>query len=1195
MRTHLTKVVRANKTLAGLEWTAVGQQLAETLTNRIRLERHEAVSLSSKVRSATDLYAQFFEIVVAARLDHVEGILTSQLKPVNDQLASLTDAVMGDEIDDLINQARDLVNERRFPEAAAYLKQAASNKRSKATDRQRYRIASNYGAIAFAENRLEDAARHFFEAVRLAPEEELARINEVFAHYLLGNRKRAFELATDRRNKYPFSARLVGIWINSAPEDLSPEQLTKSLDSAVLVDAEVCVALARRCIMANKLDRADEYCADAILANRKWSQPWIVSAQVGIGKLMEENAGLRTVDGGRESIFQKALDEASEAIKASENDGPWATAEARAVRAQLLFIRGETARGTEDAKAAYKLAPDILSVQLLMAQCYLMAGETARAIELLAEAYEQEKRADIVLLYARTLASRGKEGDLSRAVGLVTSIDVGKVPSRMRDSFVVSTAQFMARIGDWNAAASYLQTQSSAIHSVTALAVNVLIFVGRDDRESANRLADEALAALSDEVQAGTKEFLGGLLMQLDRAKDALPVFQELFDKDIPTFDPRQLIACADHLQLHDKVLEVFDRVHSKRPLDWQMLEFEVQRLEQYHREKAIERLLEFLQRHPGHKLAQLRLSITAMLQGRPELARTEISDLPTVDELPPNYILAALGLLRQATNYDDAIDYGYRYLRGHFDRQEAHEAYIQVVVMRPHRDDESPELDVVGPDSAVYCQEVGSGEFRWFVLEDTDKPVRDFEEISLADPRAANLTGKRVGDTFVLAAAPMANREAVIRKIQTKYVRRFQDCMTELQVRFGPSTMLQSVYVGPPDTIQQPGMVTIMTDLQNRAKRLEQVQELYAKNPVSFHIYGASLGKNAYLALEHIACTPGLSVKCFEGAPAGPDVSLMQLRERPLMLVDLTAIATIRLLGLEWLFTTNLYSFAVTQGTWEELHDTLVDEKGGSGTRAHVRFEKERFVWEERDADAADQLRLENQAFLDSFQENVRLVSATDLAAIPPEEREQMKQCFGVYGAETMAVAGKGRAMLWTDDSTLGILAASTLGAKRTWTQIVLLSFVEAGILSKGDYNKAVAKLIGFGYTLTFFDPACVLEACKLSEFGAARFPLKQAIEVFREIAMPSGMLVRLFLEFFIALQQEPLLFQKKSLIVRAFLDALWANPASHDLVLALRPMSSKLFGLNVVAEAEFNAAFDDWLRSLNRPVLSGEDRTSS
>jgi len=1190
LRAAFDSVVLANKTLSSMEWTEVGEYLRETLTRRIRLDRHEAVSLSRKVLSAPQLYEQFFQVTVVAPLDRVNDVIASQFRAQNEQLlAGLTDTVQGNDIDDQINEARDLVNKREFHDAAVVLKQLESKKGHLLNNRQRYRINSNYGAIAFGENRVEDAARHFLDAVRFAPEEELARINEVFAYFLLGNRKHAFELATERRAKYPSSGRLAGIWINSAPETKTPDALVSELDSALLGDAEVCVALARRCMMAYQLDKADDYCARAVLVTPKWSQPWLVRAQVSVGKLMEENAGLRSLNAPRKAILKEAIEEATKAIDVSESEkeGVWPTAEALAVRAQLHFLNGESDLGTQDTKAAYKLTPNLLHILLLMAQAHQMAGATDSAIDLLTEGYAQEARPDIVILYAKTLASRGKPGDLARAVEVSASVDVATIPVRMRDSFVVSTVQFMARLEDWNAASNYLNRRRSAIHPVTALAVDLLIHLGRNDREAANRLADEVLANLSDAVQAGTKEFLAGLLMQLDRAKEALPIFQELFDRDIPTFDPRQLIACAGHLHLHKKVLEICDQLHSRRPPDWQMLEFEVQHLEQYDRDKAIDRLQEFLRLHPGHKLAQLRLSITALLHGRPELVCTKISDLPAAEELPIHYILPALGLLRQGANYDDAIDYGYRYLRGHFDRQEAHEAYIQVVVMRPHHDDESPDLDVVGTDSAVYCQEVGSGEFRWFVLEDTDKPFRDFEEISLTDPRAVSLIGKRVGDKFVLAAAPMANREAIIRKIQTKYVRRFQDCMTELQVRFGPSTMLQSVYVGPPDAIQQPGMVAIMTDLQNRAKKLENVQELYAKNPATLHVYGASFGKNAYQAIEHVAHTQGLPVKCFEGAPGEPDVSLLLLRERPLVLVDLTAIATIRLLSLEWLFTTKLYRFVVTQGTWEELHDTLLDDHQGSGRRANVRFEKDRLIWEEQDAAAAEQLRLENQAFLDSFRENVQLLPATELAAVLPEERDQMKECFGVYGAETMAVAGKDQLMLWTDDSTLGILAASTFGAKRTWTQIVLLSFVEAGVLSKDDYNKAVAKLIGCGYTLTFFDSACVLEACRLSEFGAARFPLKQTIEVFREIAMPNGMLVRLFLELFVALQREPLLFQKKSLIVRAFLDALWGNPASHDLVLALRPMSSKLFGLNVVAEAEFNAAFDDWLRSLNRPIL--------
>jgi len=1192
LRKAFDHVVLANKRLGSLEWAEVGGYLRETLTRRIRLNRHEAVSLTRKVKSAPGgLYQDFFQVTVVAPLGQVTDVIGTQFQAQNDQLLSaFTDVVQGNAIDEQINDARDLVNRREFGEAAIVLKLLESKKGHLLSNRQKFRITSNYGAIAFGENHIEDAARRFLEAVSYAPDDELARINEVFAHFLLGDRDHAFKLGTERRSQYRTSARLAGIWINSAPETASPEDLASQLDATLMGDAEVCIALARRCMMTHLLDKANEYCNRAILMNPKWSQSWAVRAQVSVGMLMEEAAGTRALNVPRNTILAKAIEDATKAIEVSEREkeGKWPIAEARALRAQLRFMNGEIELGLRDAETAYKLTPDVLHIILLRAQAHLMAHEVNNAIKLLAEGYTQEARPDIVLLYAKTLAGRAKDGDLARAVEVTALVDVSTIPARMRDSFAVNAMQLMAQVEDWDAASEYLDRQRAAIHPVTALAVDALIHLGRKDRDAANRLADEALARLSDVVQAGTKEFFAGILMQLDRADEALPIFQELFDRNIPTFDPRQLIACADHLRLHKKVLEICDQLHRQRPPDWQMLEFEVQRLEEYDRNKAIERLEEFLQLHPGHKLAQLRLSITAQLHGRRELVRATVSDLPAVEELPIHYILAALGILREGTDYQDAIDYAYRYLRCHFDRQEAHEAYIQVVIMRPHRGDESPDLDVVGPHSAVYSQEIGSGEFRWFVLENIDKPVRDFEEISLTDSRSVSLIGKRVGDKFVLAAAPMGNREAIIRKIQTKYVRRFQDCMTELQVRFGPKTMLQSVHVGPPDAIEQPAMVKIMTDLQDRAKKMEKVQELYATNPASLHLYGASFGHNAYEALMHVAQTPGLPVKCFEGTSEEADVSLRLLRERPRLLIDLTAIATIQILHLEWLFTAKLFQFAVTQGTWEELHDTLLDDDHKSGKRATMRYEKDGVVVvEEQDADAREQLRLENEAFLESFKQNVELLPAIELAAVEPEEREQMKTCFGVYGAETMAVAGKGQMVLWADDSTLGILATSIFGARRTWTQIVLLSFVEAGVLSRDDYNKAVARLIGCNYKLTFFDSACMLEACRLSESGAARFPLKQMIEVFREIVMPNGILIRLFLEFFVALQREPLLFQKKSLIIRGLLEALWANPASHDLVLGLRPMSSRLFGLNVVAEAEFNAMFDEWFRSLNRDAV--------
>jgi len=101
----------------------------------------------------------------------------------------------------------------------------------------------------------------------------------------------------------------------------------------------------------------------------------------------------------------------------------------------------------------------------------------------------------------------------------------------------------------------------------------------------------------------------------------------------------------------------------------------------------------------------------------------------------------------------------------------------------------------------------------------------------------------------------------------------------------------------------------------------------MYSQQPMSL-TFTVLASARMLSRLEHIAQTPDIALKCFEGSPVEPEISLSAMRERPSVLIDLTAIATIRLLGLEWIFATKVYRFAITQATWEELHDTLLDDK---------------------------------------------------------------------------------------------------------------------------------------------------------------------------------------------------------------------------------------------------------------------------
>src|SRR5258705_1402701 len=80
---------------------------------------------------------------------------------------------------------------------------------------------------------------------------------------------------------------------------------------------------------------------------------------------------------------------------------------------------------------------------------------------------------------------------------------------------------------------------------------------------------------------------------------------------------------------------------------------------------------------------------------------------------------------------------------------------------------------------------------------------------------------------------------------------------------------------------------------------------------------------------------------------------------------------------------------------------------------------------------------------------------------------------------------------------------------------------------------------------------------------------------------------LVRIAIGFFLLLLQQPVVSQQGGQMLGALLEAMWRNPHARRPLLEVRKNSSRIFGLNVVAEAEFNAVFDSWRRGHAQDVL--------
>lgn len=72
IRKAFDSVVRKYKSLSLLQFEDVVGHLNHTLAKRIRLQRHEIVSLSNKIRSNSELFSRFFEGVIVMKREHVD-------------------------------------------------------------------------------------------------------------------------------------------------------------------------------------------------------------------------------------------------------------------------------------------------------------------------------------------------------------------------------------------------------------------------------------------------------------------------------------------------------------------------------------------------------------------------------------------------------------------------------------------------------------------------------------------------------------------------------------------------------------------------------------------------------------------------------------------------------------------------------------------------------------------------------------------------------------------------------------------------------------------------------------------------------------------------------------------------------------------------------------------------------------------
>jgi tetratricopeptide (TPR) repeat protein len=1091
-----------------------------------------------------------------------------------------------------IDEARDAINRREYQLGFLLLNRIQQHESfDRATDHDKFRIFSNLAVAEIGLRKFEVAADHFFAAALLEPEDERARINEVFAHILRGESETAFSKATALRNEYPGSTKLATNWITSSPLSMRLVDLEAELSEEIRADAEVALALSKRALLELKIETTLFYADRAATGLPASSQPPLIIARANMGWLVQANKGVPIPDIERSELERRVEEEIAKSIRfaEAEND-PHTQSEALALKTDLRISQKRLDEAEVEANEALRLDPDNLQPLLALSHLRGTAKRIDESIQLLDRAHRKGGRPEAAVMYARALLQRRLEDDVENAIALLRPLKLSELRPEFRHMVVSTAVDAFVSEQKFEEARKYLSDTSGEVRpEVIAVLQGHIAFV-EGNQSLAETLATEARSGLTEDSGPETKEFVARLLVRLGKLEEALPLFQELFDLKIDAFEWGQLLDCAARLHRDDVVINTCAELKRRGIDPWDVVSFEVQYVQKYSREKAVGVLDEFLKTHPGHKLALLCKSVIGVQSHQPALVAGDVDQLPTVEELPLDYIVPAVHVLRFARAADAAVDYAYRFLRLHFEDIRAHHGVMASFIPPDPSITIPPTQDKVDIGSAVEVYDDFNNVARWFVIENTDKPNPAFEEIAADGMLAKELLGKRVKDPVILAKGQIESRTGTIRQIMPKYVRRFHDVLGEMGVRFGDkSAVVESVRIGTTEAETAKALQKILDSVKRRENAASQLRKVYDEGPVSLHMFGDQFGDNAYVALASLAQESGQFVKCSLGTPDERAQSTFALQTAANVVVDITAVATVRLVGIEKLLLENKrFHFQMTEGTFNELQDTLIGDLFSGATSATLSHRNGVASMTEETADQKAVRRARDEDFLDRLKAAVEIVPVIELSTMEPSKREPFEQMFGQYGSESILLARHSDSILWTDDLIQAEIAKNEFGIRRTWSELVAEQSAIAGELSPDERQLVLASLIGMEYTSIFFDSTVLLKAVEIAEATPWKTPFKQFVEVFRKPTGNLQGLLGMFMDFIVKLYREPYLPETRCKIVVALLDALWATVPLRLALLRLRKASVQFFGLNTVGQQQFDACFDNWYAERPDKLLS-------
>ena len=955
-----------------------------------------------------------------------------------------------------IDLARDLIDVGRVSSARAALEKIKVGAEAIPVDLE-FRIVTNLGACALADDDIEGACALLEEAHRLQPGHQRGIAHAAVAAHLMKNPQRAMELAlqareSDRQDPRAATVLIEELWAAGESEQL--EEVVAA-EEWITRHGECGLALARIRLLQSRFEEAVALCRSLVEASPEDYYAHLLLSEC---LLVDGQTNRSSPVGQADETLVKLREAEAEASRVMELLQPTELkARFRAalvIRAVARALLGATAEAMSDFDQVLSEVPTHPDALFYKGQVLLSGGQPAEARTVFECIRDSERSGNEVLLLLADacLAS----GDAAAAVDLLRSTvsldDLGW--EEFRRVYLLVIAEAKTDDGDSVGPALDIALERRA-DDPRLLALAAVRHYSLGDPEAAENSLLSALEYSDESDRREVLGLLGALYYELERYSEAVDCYSEVIGGLASHPSATRFLVCLVNSKRLREALSwarTIRATHREPPR--LVVEVEAQIVEAAGDLRAAVLCHEELcSRTEVTQLDRVRLASAQFRCGERDVALATVLGV-SVSELchdPLSILeLAQLKLLLGAAGY---LDDAYLARRCGLDDPAVHLGYFWLF---PSRDTRWEEPETVGPGCAVRLKS-DSTEQWWSILDDGEQP-RWPHDLSLNQEFAQRLLDRRVGETIVLREG-LEDLSYEVTAVQSKFVRAFQETAEEFSTRFPGNLGLSRIRVEDGD------LSKIFQGVDERHQHVRQMDRMYREGQLPFLSFSHLLGRPPIEVWRD--CTEGGSTRIRFGAGTEEESNKASemLSVADGVVLDLLALLTVHELGLATHLRSRFARVTVPQHVIDELQkaadNTMLDgtASGYLGKGSDGRYTL---------AETSEEYWAKWREFVHSvleFAESLDRVASYRILDDKDIERH----------IDTLTKAGVGAICAGDEHSAAGLVLVSddlglssvahSLGTDAVNTQAVLGELLRADVITEDEYSSWIERLVSLNY----------------------------------------------------------------------------------------------------------------------------------